>query len=299
MTKPRFLPEKTSNQPELNFPPDDGISNLRDHKDLLSMPFWDTGSKGRRLKELVVELSSERDPSWVEITGHKGIADLYDRRIMLYIRMMLDQCRKDGREPSQTVVFAPYDYLRTIGIKRPSQKDYDAFNDSLDRLKGTMIKSNIDASFPDGSIVRGSERNSWVDSASFIEHKNARGTVRRGIRIKVSDWVYGLWLQSDANLSISREHFKISSPKEIRVYDLCRKFVGNQRVPVRMNLALFHQRMDGGQGRVSDLKKKLRSINEKGGVLGYNVMIEPHAPRTPANRIIVRLWSDIVRSIPK
>tara|TARA_R110000744_G_scaffold91550_1_gene177546 strand:+ start:66138 stop:67028 length:891 start_codon:yes stop_codon:yes gene_type:complete len=275
-------------QHELQFPLDDGVHNLRDDRDILSMPYFASGAKGQVVQHIRVELETSSDQAWVDIKGTEdGIADMFDKRILLFIRMMLDQSTRDGRELSRTVRFAPYDYFQAIGTRRPSKKDYEAFDRSLDRLKGTYIKSSVDAVLPDGEIIRGNMRRGWIDEADYIEHRNATGVVKRGVRIRVSEWLFAMWMQAGKSLAVPREYFQIRSPIKMRIYELCRRFVGNQRVPVRMNLALFHQRINGGEGRPTDLKKKIREVQDEGGILGYDIRLEPHRKRTPPRRVIV------------
>jgi len=285
-------------QPELNLGQDDGISNLRDVRDIMSMPFFAVPEKGRPTFVIRVQLNTEKDKSYVDIKGTSdGVADMYDKRILLYARMMLDQRRKFGDEPSRTLIFSPHDYFRAIGKKRPSQKDYDAFEKSLDRLKGTFIKSSVDADLGDGEFIRGNMRRGWIDEADYIEHRKPTGIIRRGVRIKISEWLYGLWMMDGQTLSVPRQYFEISSPITMRLYELCRKFVGHQRVPVRMNLELLHWRMNGGSGRPTDLKARIRGITKAGGILGYMIELEEHRSHTPSKRVIVKMTNLLTSSL--
>lgn len=282
-------------QRELQFPLDDGIHNLRDDRDILSLPYFASGAKGRVVQHIRVEVDTAKDNAWVDIKGTEdGIADMYDKRILTWCRMMLDQAHRDGRERSRTVLFSPFDYFQAIGTRRPSKKDYDAFDRSLDRLKGTYIKSSVDAVLPDGQIIRGNMRRGWIDEADYLEHQNATGIVRRGVRIKISEWLFAMWMQEGKSLSVPREYFQISSPIKMRIYELCRRFVGHQRIPIRMNLELFHKRLNGGEGRPTDIKKKIREVHEAGGLLGYDVELEPHRKRTPPRRVIVRMSNQLL-----
>lgn len=281
---------KYSEQQELQFPVDDGLHKLRDDRDIMSMPYFAAGAKGKVIQSIRVELETAKDNSWVDIKGTQdGIADLFDKRILLWIRMMIDQSRLNGREVSRTVVFSPNDYFQAIGNRRPSKKDYVAFEKSLDRLKGTYLKSSVDAVLPSGDVLRGNTRRGWIDEADYIEHHGAHRITRRGVRIRVSEWLFALWMEDSRALAVPREYFQISSPISMRIYELCRRFVGTQRAPVRMNLELFHKRLNGGEGRPTDIKRKIRDIHEAGGILGYDVMLEPHRPRTSTRRVIVRM----------
>jgi len=160
---------KYSEQQELQFPVDDGLHKLRDDRDIMSMPYFAAGAKGKVIQSIRVELETAKDNSWVDIKGTQdGIADLFDKRILLWIRMMIDQSRLNGREVSRTVVFSPNDYFQAIGNRRPSKKDYVAFEKSLDRLKGTYLKSSVDAVLPSGDVLRGNTRRGWIDEADYL-----------------------------------------------------------------------------------------------------------------------------------
>lgn len=271
-------------QRELSLPAYDGNRSLRDDMDIMSLPFF-ASEKGPAIRYMKAQIDTEKDNAWVEIKGNDdGIATMWDKRVLIHIRTMIDQAIREGKEVSQTVTFAPYDFFRAIG-SGTGKTEYRNFEKSLDRLQGTTVKSSVDT-----DEVRGRHGRSWIQSYDFIEAKTSRGTRRSGVRVTLSDWLFAKWMEEGKTLAVPPEYFKIKSGIEMRIYELCRKFVGHQRIPVRMNLALFHERLNASRGRALDVKYAIKRIHGKGGVLGYDIIVEDHLPRTRAERVMVRMW---------
>ena len=282
-------------QRELSLPTYDGSRSLRDDMDIMALPFF-ASEKGPPLRYMKAHIETGKDNAWVEIKGNDdGIATMWDKRVLIHIRTMLDQAIREGKTVSQTVTFAPYDFFKAVG-SGTGKTEYTNFEKSLDRLQGTTVKSSIDT-----EEVRGRHGRSWIQAYDFIETRTAQGTRRSGVRITLSDWLFSKWMQEGKTLSVPPQYFKLKSGIEMRIYELCRKFVGNQSIPIRMNLALFHERLNASRGRTLDVKYAIGRIHKRGGILGYDIMVEEHRPRTRSERVFVRMWradSRVPRALP-
>lgn len=278
-------------QRELTLPPYDGRRSLRDDMDIMALPFF-ASEKGPAIRYMRAQINTDKDSAWVEIKGNDdGIATMWDKRLLIHIRTMIDEAIRRGETPKATVTFAPYDFFKAIG-SGTGQTEYRNFEKSLDRLQGTTVKSSIDT-----DEVRGRHGRSWIQSYDFIESKTTRGTRRSGVRVTLSDWLFSKWMEEGKTLAVPPQYFKIRSGIEMRIYEICRKFVGNQDFPIRMNLALFHERLNASRGRTLDVKYAIGRIAKKGGILGYGIEVEEHRKRTRSDRVMVRMWK--LKSAPR
>lgn len=260
-----------------------GSQRLRDSQDFMTLPFF-ASEKTATVFTMEARVDTERDTGFVRLKANEdGIATMWDKRILVYIHTLITQAVNQGQPVSRRVTFAAYDYFRATG-KRPGSTDYERFRDALKRLKGTTIESDRTAG--EVSALQGV---GWIDSYSFERQKTAGREVNGRVTITLSEWLFEMMTATEKSLSVDPGYFKLTSPIEMRIYELCRKFVGHQTVPIRMNLELFHTRVNAGSGRTLDLKYAINRIHERGGVLGYDVQVLPHAKRTPAARVMVEM----------
>lgn len=268
--------------------------SLRDSQDFMTLPFF-ASEKNAAVSTLEARIATERDTGFVRLKGNEdGIATMWDKRILVYIHTLLTQTLNEGREVSRRVTFAAYDYFRATG-KRPGATDYERFRDALKRLKGTTIESDRTAG--EISALQGV---GWIDSYTFERRKTARGETNGRVTITLSEWLFEMMTATEKTLSVDPGYFKLTSPIHMRIYELCRKFVGRQTIPVQMNLELFHTRINAGSGRPLDIKYAINRIHKQGGILGYDVRLLPHAKRTPTRRVIVEMRKIIgPRALPR
>ncbi|VXD01980.1 Replication initiator protein A [Oceanicaulis sp. 350] len=274
---------ESSIQPDFFLPVYNGQQSLRDSLDFMSLPFF-ASEKGPAVFSMETKIATERDTAYVRLKGNQdGVATIFDKRLLVYIHTLIIQAINDGLTPSRQVNFTPYDYFKAIG-KSPGKQDYERLKDSLRRLKGTTIETDRTAG--EISALSGV---GWIDSYSFKRKVTARGEMNGGISLVLSEWLFEMMTATSKTLSVHPGYFKLTSGVKMRIYELCRRFVGHQTIPVRMNLELFHQRLNGGRGRTLDIKYAIKAVHEEGGILGYDIEVAPHRPRTPPSRIMVEM----------
>lgn len=102
-----------------------------------------------------------------------------------------------------------------------SGRDYMALVESLDRLEGTRIRTNIrsgDEEQLDGFGL--------ID-ASAIRRKHGLDGRLLWCEVKLSEWVFNA-IRSKEVLTLHRDYFRLRKPLERRVYEIARKHCGQQ-----------------------------------------------------------------------
>lgn len=85
----------------------------------------------------------EHNGMWLEITPSvKGLATIYDKDILIYAISQVMSELNAGRKVSQRVRISSHDFLRFTN-RGTGGRDYLALVASLERLRGTIISTNI------------------------------------------------------------------------------------------------------------------------------------------------------------
>ena len=87
-------------QRELTLPRYDGRRSLRDDMDIMALPFF-ASEKGPAIRYMRAQINTAKDSAWVEIKGNDdGIATMWDKRVLIHIRTMIDVVVRPLRLPS-------------------------------------------------------------------------------------------------------------------------------------------------------------------------------------------------------
>lgn len=102
--------------------------------------------------------------------GHDGCATIFDKDVWIYCISQLMEAINRGRgDVSRTVRFTAYDFLVATN-RQTSGQGYKLMGDSLARLRGTSIETNIAT---DG--YRSAQAlDLWTPGASLRTHRRAR-----------------------------------------------------------------------------------------------------------------------------
>jgi plasmid replication initiation protein len=192
-----------------------------------------------------------------------GLANIYDKDILIFVISQLMHSINNGETPNQTVAFSAYDLLIATN-KGVSGKHYEMLKTSLNRLSGTQIetcflvgKKEITKGF--GLI------NSWE-----IIREDRAGRME-GLKVELSDWMYEGILNSEV-LTLSRDYFLISSPLEKRLYELCRKHCGKQK-GWQIGIDKLHLK-SGSQSTVRRFKQSIKKICKDNNIPDYKVSLD-------------------------
>ncbi len=180
---------------------------------------------------------------WLKITPSvQGLATIYDKDLLIYVISQLVAKLNQGEEIHPRVRINCHEFLLFTN-RGTGGKDYKALVNTLERLRGTTISTNI---------ITGDEEQ--IEVFGLID----RGTVRRKygfdgrllwVDIVLSDWVFNA-IKAKEVLTLNRGYFRLSKPYERRAYEIARKHCGHNK-EWKVGLELLHKKM----GVTSPFKK--------------------------------------------
>ena len=172
----------------------------------------------------------EHGDNWLEvIPSAKGQATIYDKDILIYVVSQVIAKLNRGEAVSRKIRFNPRDLLIFVN-RGTGGKDYDAFCEALERLMGTVIKTNITTASDVDEVPLGDEEDTGmfhlVESAN-IRRKNGSDGRILWAEIEISEWIFN-GIRRKKVLTLHRDYFRLRKPIERRVYEIARKICGQQ-----------------------------------------------------------------------
>lgn len=203
----------------------------------------------------------EHNGNWIEIIPTiKGAATIYDKDILIYAISQVMSKLNDNKPVSQRVRINSHDLLRFTN-RGISGRDYMALQDSLDRLEGTRIRTNVNV------------ENNEQEWKAFGLIKSAGTRRKNGIDgrllwcdIELSDWVFDA-IKANEVLTLHRDYFRLRKPIERRIYELARKHCGRKK-NWSISLALLHKK-SGSTSTVKDFRQKTKAIVQNNHLPDY------------------------------
>lgn len=150
-----------------------------------------------------------------------GLPTIFDKDILLYCLSLLMTEVNAGRIPPKTLRISCRDLLISTN-RRTDGDDYNRLKQSLDRLQGVSIKTNIKTNKREITRAFGVFDHYEVVESSKVKNRMVR------LEITVSDWFYNSILGKDV-LTINRDYFRLGKPMERRLYEIARKHCGKQQ----------------------------------------------------------------------
>jgi hypothetical protein len=191
----------------------------------------------------------ERGENWIQVSPSPlGLAKVHDRDILIYCISQCMATLNDGRKVSKTMRFKAYDLLVATN-RQTSGRGYELLKDSLRRLQGTQIETNLRQGGKEYFKVFG-----LIDSAEIV--REARDGRMLDIEITLSDWVFDA-IENNHVLTLNRRYFFLRKPLERRLYELARKHCGQQK---KWRIGLDSMREKCGSG--STLKEFKRLVGK-------------------------------------
>jgi plasmid replication initiation protein len=227
-------------------------------------------------KERVSELAIYDDGTVrIEVTGTKhGVANMYDKDLLIYLASLLQEKINRNEQISPKLYVTGYDFFRACG-QSLGGSSYQRLEESLRRLQGTQIKTNIETG-GEGQ----DEAFSWLTSYKAQYVRGPNGVRRlRGFMVELCEWLFRAVVKDRRMLTYDPEYFKLS-PIERRLYEIARAHCGQQPA-FRIGLAKLHTRV-GSDTSLQNFKKVL---DRQDGVLpGYAYRIVDPRPPNRASR---------------
>ena len=199
------------------------------------------------------------------LPGYHGLATIHDKDIWIYcISQLVEAMNREREDIKRTVRFTAYDFLVSTN-RDTSGRAYERMADALNRLQSTTIHTNIET-----DEYREKAGFSLVDSWKVIER--SRDDERMvAVEVTLPDWLFRS-VQSMQVLTLSRDYFRLRKALDRRVYELARKYCGNQS-KWRVSMEVLHKKT----GSTSPLKKfrfDMKSLVQSNDLPDYRVLFD-------------------------
>lgn len=195
--------------------------------------------------------------------SYTGLATINDKDILLYLASSLMNAKNIGEPISQTVRFTSYDYLVSTN-KNTGGFQYRQMRDALERLKGTVIQTNIKTNGNETTSEFG-----LIESWSIIKEDKKGKAI--AISVKLSDWFYSSIVGGEV-LTIDKEYFRLRKPTERRLYEICRKHCG-QQIAWKISLEKLKNKL-GTVTPIRTLRFNLKHLSESNHLPEYNIKMD-------------------------
>lgn len=219
---------------------------------------------------------------WLEvIPSAKGQATIYDKDILIYVVSQIMHRLNRGEQVSRRIRFNPRDLLIFVN-RGTGGKDYDAFCEALDRLMGTVIKTNITTAtvgpdtHPDDVPMGDEERLGWfhlIESAHINRKNGVEGGRIMSAEIQISEWIFNS-IRRKSVLTLHRDYFRLRKPIERRVYEIARKMCG-ARPKFEIGLEKLLKRT-GARTELKRFRHTIREIATHNHLPDYQVFFDEH-----------------------
>jgi plasmid replication initiation protein len=204
----------------------------------------------------------EHNGNWLEIVPSvKGLATIYDKDILIYCISQVMEKLKRNQPVGPRLRINTRDLL-IFANRGTGGKDYEAICESLDRLEGTRIKTNI----PTGDREK-RESFGLIDASTVARKFGPDGRIL-WVEVKLSDWVFDA-IQSQEVLTLNRDYFRLAKPLERRVYELARKHCGRQSSwPI--SLETLHKK-SGARSPLKRFREMIKQIARNDHLPDYRI----------------------------
>jgi plasmid replication initiation protein len=168
-------------------------------------------------------LKYKHDDVIVEIhPSSKGLATIFDKDVLIYATSKLMHKKNQGEEIGPVVRITTRDLLVATN-RNTGGIIYQRLEDSLDRLAGTRIKTNVAT----GDQIS-TQNFGLIESYDYNRKGSGMSERLRYLDIKLSDWLFRA-IEAAEVLPISRGYFRLRRPIDRRLYELARKHCGRQQ----------------------------------------------------------------------
>jgi plasmid replication initiation protein len=196
--------------------------------------------------------------------GAYGLATIHDKDILIYCISQLMAGINRGEKPSKTVRFKAHDLLVSTN-RGVGGREYKLLKQTFERLAGTLITTDIKTN--NQKIIEGFH---VIDKYRIVvDDPKTKRMVE--LELTLSDWLYNAVLGKEV-LSINRQYFRLRKPIERRIYEISRKYCGNQK-KWHIGLKNLHKKV-GSSGNIRLFKQSVKHIIENNHLPDYSLSFE-------------------------
>lgn len=253
---------------------------FRDQKDTMERPFFSL-SKSKRMKP--IEYVNQNDGIFVTVQPHQdfGMATIWDADILIWAASVLNEMKNRGtNDIPRELKFQPHDLLRAI-CRNSGGKDYAQLRDALERLKSTVVTTNIRAKRAQKTTMF-----SWIDGWEDLIDANTKES--RGMTLTLSDWFYRGVMEDGGLLSIDLAYFSITGGRERWLYRVARKHAGgNGADGFAISMPVLFQK-SGAEGTYRRFKFEILKIIQRNDLPGFSFAVRTDGPGEPLVHMLRR-----------
>lgn len=256
---------------------------FRDQKDTMERPFFSL-SKSKRMKP--IEYVNENDGIFVTVQPHLdyGMATIWDADVLIWAASVLCDMKNRGtNDIPRELKFQPHDLLKAIG-RSTGGKDYAQLRDSLERLKTTVVTTNIRSK-------RGQKTTmfSWIDQ--WDDLIDAQTKESRGVTLTVSDWFYRGVTEDGGVLAIDFAYFSITGGRERWLYRVARKHAGgNGPDGFAISMPILFEK-SGAEGTYRRFKFEILRIIQRNDLPGFSLSVRSETEGEPLVHMVKREYA--------
>lgn len=205
----------------------------------------------------------------IEPSG-RGLATIMDKDIILYCISKQIHAQDRGVKIDPWVEVTAHEVMVATNWNIGA-KDYQRFEDSLVRLRGTTIITNIETGNQGQISGFGIVDQFQIERVDESGKRGAFGRMSK-VRIKLSEWTMNA-IEAGEVLTISSQYFRLRRPLERRVYELARKHVGQKTEPWSIGLEKFQNKVGSNAPR-KKFRFFMREIIRDGNIPDYTFKLE-------------------------
>jgi plasmid replication initiation protein len=253
---------------------------FRDQKDTMERPFFSL-SKSKRMKP--IEYRNESDGVFVTVQPHQdfGMATIWDADILIWAASVLCDLKNRGvNDIPRELKFQPHDLLKAIG-RSTGGTDYTKLRDGLERLKSTIITTNIRTRRGRKDMMF-----SWIDQWEDLVDAGTKES--RGLTLTLSDWFYRGIMEDGGVLAIDRAYFSISGGRERWLYRVARKHAGgNGADGFAISMRTMFEK-SGAEGTYRRFKFEMQRIVARNDLPGFLLALGEGSDGEPTIQMVRR-----------
>lgn len=157
--------------------------------------------------------------------AHYGRATIFDKDIWIFIISKLMKAKLNREKINRFVEFTAMEYFRGTN-KSLSSKQYELFQNALNRLSGTKIEIYKQVYDMNEKLTEETTENmSLLDS--WMITKEGKNNLPLKVLVELPLWLYNSVLTNQV-LTISPDYFRLRKSMDRRIYEIARKFCGKQ-----------------------------------------------------------------------
>ena len=197
------------------------------------------------------------------IPSAMGLPTIHDKDILIYCASHLRAAIGRGEQPSSILRFVVRDFFEVTG-RSDGGVIYGRFRDTLRRLQGTMIETNIRT-----GRYRVEKGFGLIESwQALVEDQSGR---LLAVEIVLSRWLYNAILSNEL-LTIHPDYFQLRKPIERRLYEIGRKHCGEQS-HFKIGFELLRLKMASGS-EVREFRRMIREIVQRDPLPDYQLTLQ-------------------------